>query len=254
MQYVGGKAIISKRWSNIVNQVSEGAVLWEPFCGGLNASVNLKCRVHHLSDANEALITMWRAVIEDDWMPDLNLVSRQMHAKYEKNPDPKDPWTAFLGFCCSFSGVWFGGYTGFRVHSRYLRDRSSGPAVCEPLQGINSVYRTKWKLEDRDVTLDNGSFMDLDPPDGCTVVYCDPPYEGTEGYKAAGQFDHPGFWARCRELSDNGLHVFVSELKCPGDFEVLWRGGKKRSLGNNDYMEEILCYRGPGFPGQIELI
>jgi len=46
-----------------------------------------------------------------------------------------------------------------------------------------------------------------------SVVYCDPPYEGTEGY--GNKFDHTAFWewVRTREFP-----VFVSERSAPEDF------------------------------------
>ena len=55
----------------------------------------------------------------------------------------------------------------------------------------------------------------MDIPDGA-VVYCDPPYEGTDGYEI--EFDHAEFWDWCRTVASNGNKVFVSEYKAPGDF------------------------------------
>lgn len=65
------------------------------------------------------------------------------------------------------------------------------------------------------------------------VVYCDPPYLGTEGYgrrPRAGDFDHAEFYAYCRWLASRGTRVYVSEYRMPADFECIaeW---KKLVLG-----------------------
>ena len=53
-------------------------------------------------------------------------------------------------------------------------------------------------------------------PSQC-LVYCDPPYEGTTGYKGAGVFDHSAFWETMREWSRDNI-VLVSEYTAPPDF------------------------------------
>lgn len=60
------------------------------------------------------------------------------------------------------------------------------------------------------------------------VVYCDPPYLGTEGYgrhPRAGDFGHSEFYAYCRWLASHGTRAFVSEYRMPADFECVgeWR-------------------------------
>ena len=59
------------------------------------------------------------------------------------------------------------------------------------------------------------------------VVYCDPPYAGTEGYE--GEFDHGAFWEWVRTRP---YPVYVSEYRAPEDFiPVLEK--RKRSLLND---------------------
>lgn len=73
----------------------------------------------------------------------------------------------------------------------------------ERLESLQSLERLE--MDYRDVQL----------PDGC-VVYCDPPYAGTDGYglhKSA--FDHEAFWnwaRKCERL------LFISEYSAPVDF------------------------------------
>ena len=62
------------------------------------------------------------------------------------------------------------------------------------------------------------------------LIYCDPPYQGTTGYKT-GTFDHDKFFEWCREQAKKNI-VFVSEYKAPDDFECVWKGGIKTNFAS----------------------
>ena len=55
------------------------------------------------------------------------------------------------------------------------------------------------------------------------VVYCDPPYAGTDGYGR--EFDHEAFWQWCRTRD---FPVYVSEYRAPEDFISVWCKEKRR--------------------------
>ena len=55
------------------------------------------------------------------------------------------------------------------------------------------------------------------------VVYCDPPYAGTNGYGR--EFDHEAFWQWCRSRE---LPYYVSEYRAPEDFISIWCKEKRR--------------------------
>lgn len=55
------------------------------------------------------------------------------------------------------------------------------------------------------------------------VVYCDPPYAGTNGYGRV--FDHEAFWQWCRTRD---FPVYVSEYRAPEDFISIWCKEKRR--------------------------
>ena len=61
----------------------------------------------------------------------------------------------------------------------------------------------------------------LPPLPANSLIYCDPPYKGTTRY-ATGSFDHDKFWQWCRDMSDSGHIVFVSEYNAPDDFKCIW--------------------------------
>ena len=58
-----------------------------------------------------------------------------------------------------------------------------------------------------------------------SVIYCDPPYSGTDGYGM--EFDHCRFYDWLRELP---CPAFVSEYSMPDDFTELYSISKTCSL------------------------
>lgn len=63
------------------------------------------------------------------------------------------------------------------------------------------------------------------------LIYCDPPYQGTTGYKT-GAFQHEEFFQWCRDMKAKGNIVFVSEYNAPDDFEVVWQGEIKTNFSS----------------------
>ena len=61
------------------------------------------------------------------------------------------------------------------------------------------------------------------------VVYCDPPYAGTEGYGRG--FDHEAFWQWCRTRD---FPVYVSEYRAPEDFISVWSKEKRRLFNSSN--------------------
>ena len=67
------------------------------------------------------------------------------------------------------------------------------------------------------------------PPN--SLIYCDPPYQGTTNYKNA--FNHEEFWEWCRNKTKEGHTVFISEYNAPRDFMCLWEKEIVSSLTKN---------------------
>ena len=74
------------------------------------------------------------------------------------------------------------------------------------------------------------------------VIYCDIPYEGTEGYAAA--FDHGAFydWATSRPYP-----VWVSSYEMPEGFHLAWEGELVCTMAANGnrrkVVERLWCTR-----------
>lgn len=57
------------------------------------------------------------------------------------------------------------------------------------------------------------SFLNVRPFDIEAILYCDPPYKGTQEYSTK-TFNHDLFWNLCRQWS-LFVPVYVSEFYCP---------------------------------------
>lgn len=131
-------------------------------------------------------------------------VSEADYTKINKARDPNDPMTSFVGFGCSFAGKWFGGY------ARGDGDRNYASNAASSLQQkIATLRNVRWE---------NSDYRALDYPPR-SVIYCDPPYQGTTQYGGAPEtFNWDEFWNFCREKSRLNHIVFVSEYAAPLDF------------------------------------
>jgi DNA adenine methylase len=203
MQYFGGKTRIAPKLAGFMQPFVSGAYV-EPFVGSAAVMVKISAPVRIGSDINGALITMWRALAAG-WQPPEN-VSEAEYVAVRAKGDPSDPLTAFVGIGCSFSGKWFGGYArNTRCDNYAIAAAHSLTKKIPKLQGVN------WLCSD---------YRQIDyPPE--SVIYCDPPYQGTTGYAGAGNdFNGSFFWNFCREKSKSGHRVFISEYAAPDDFKV----------------------------------
>lgn len=96
-------------------------------------------------------------------------------------------------------------------------------------EAINNVLKQVPKMQG--VIFENKPYYELKLPPK-SIVYCDPPYEGTSKYKVD-EFDHNFFWNWVRNISKQGHTVFVSEYNAPADFECVWQKEAKSSLSAN---------------------
>ena len=80
-----------------------------------------------------------------------------------------------------------------------------------------------------------------------SIIYCDPPYEGTASY-AEGGFNHSDFWDWCRKQSLTN-DVFISEYKAPDDFISILKFSQKSTLQgglqkhNNQPCENLFIHK-----------
>lgn len=219
MMYVGGKSRLSKQISEVIlADTPERGLYVEPFVGG--ASVLARMAPHFerslASDAHPDLILMWQAVQRGWEPPDIVDEEYYQSLRYAAPSAVR----GFVGFSCSFSGKWFGGFA---------RDRSTGRNFAAESARGHAKYGHVFR-ESR-VEFDCMSYEGYALGAG-DVVYLDPPYAETTGY-SVGQFDHEKFWDVAREWRDNGAHVYVSEFTAPDDWSPIWEKGRSVGLGGH---------------------
>lgn len=222
MIYMGSKARIAKHILPIIlRDRTEGQFYVEPFCGGCNMID--KVRGNRIAnDKNAYLIQMWRHLIKG-WEPPMVIekdfyyaVREAWKQKSEAFPPELMGW---VGFTASYGGTFFRGYSGHAcITTNGVRDYIG--------EGARNLQRQVDNL--RGVCFLNRDYKDLVLLSKC-IIYCDPPYRGTEGYQDA--VDHRDFWEWCRKKVKQGHKVFVSEYCAPDDFRCIWEMGVKTTLG-----------------------
>lgn len=218
MQYFGGKARIGKHIVEYLQSIrKENQTYIEPFVGA-GWVMSLMDGERYGYDKHPYLIAMYRE-IQNGWKPPTNLTKEEY--EQAKNGEYPNYLTGFIGFGCSFAGKWFGGYA-----------RSGDRNYC--LNAHNSIMKKMETMQD--VEFECKDYLDL-KPEG-TLIYCDPPYQGTTQYgKIVGDFDSEQFWNKVREWSKNNT-VVVSEYNAPDDFEAVWVRETKTDIRNKNNERE----------------
>jgi len=216
MQYMGSKNRISKELKPFLERNLNGENWYiEPFVGGANMidKINYDKRIG--ADFNEYLIEMWKA-LQGGWIPPSE-ITKEDYDYCKNNKDKDKKLSSFIGFLCSFGGKWFGGYA----------KNSKGDNYAE--RGSRILTKQVSSLEG--VIFKNGSYSEMEIPSN-SVIYCDPPYEGTTKYKD--DFNHNEFWEWCRQKVNESNFVYVSEYNAPNDFICIWQKEVKTVLNKND--------------------
>ena len=206
MGYLGGKFYSLKYILPILNNLRiPGQNYVEPFSGGYTV-------IQHISnprignDIHRYITALYKAVIAG-WDPPTE-VSKEYYTDIRYNRDSyPDELVGFVGFFCSFGGIWMGSYANPNKKSRNYA-----------LNGYRTVKRTANRL--RGCKIENVDYRDLAIP-SMSLIYCDPPYRGVTGYKDVPKFDHDQFWQWCRDRSCEGHTVVISELSAPSDFSCI---------------------------------
>jgi DNA adenine methylase len=219
MKYMGSKLRFKKEILPIILSAREKDQSYvEPFAGGMNMISEVDGN-RIANDIHYYLIEMWKKLIEG-WIPEK--ISKDEYLKIKNYPNNYHPsLVGWAGFNCSYSGKWFGGFAGeVRTKIGTTRDYQ--------IEALNNVIKQVEKM--KGVKFYNKSFSELELPQS-SIVYCDPPYQGTTGYM--NKFDHECFWRWVRDISKQGHSVFVSEYNAPDDFLCIWEKEAKSSLSSN---------------------
>lgn len=221
MRYLGGKSRIAKELIAVLNTYRlPGQLFVEPFLGGCNV-LPLMDNPRLGAEINPSLIMLYKA-LQAGYVPPTE-ISEADYAALKNSPD--SPLKGFVGVTCSFSGKWFGGYARSGTRNYALNGKNTALKTAPLLNGAELVAC---------------SYEQLNIPNG-SLVYCDPPYEGTTGY--GGTFNHDAFWDWVRVLSKR-CSVLVSGYKAPPDFEVVWEKQRNFEMGPGTRLEKLFKLKG----------
>lgn len=206
MHFLGGKSKTCNQIATYLNSIRQlDQTFWSPFVGAGWVEQKINIGPIYLSDSHPYLIALWRA-LQSGWVPPKIVTEAEYQEAKAGMYD--DALTGFIGFGCSFSGKWWGGYAkpipGKTTNEKY--QRYSAESVVKKIHKMKSPQ------------FFNADFFTEQPPDSNCIIYCDPPYHGTTGYNGAGEFDSTLFWAQVRKLDHLGHTVIVSEYEAPQDF------------------------------------
>jgi len=219
--YMGGKNRISKYLIPVMESNRRGRTWVEPFIGGGN-TIDKVGGTRIGADINHYLIDFWGS-IQKGWVPP-NHVTKDEYHWIKQNKEHNTTLTLWAGISCSYGGKWFGGWINDYGESKRRKD---GSLPNHQKESKRSVLKQVEKI--KNIKLVCCSYDDLEiPPD--SLIYCDPPYAGTEGYKDA--FDNSKFWQWCRDKSAEGHQVYISEYSAPDDFLCVKEIKTITQLGN----------------------
>lgn len=213
MKYMGSKARIAKDIAPIIKEIMQDNgfdIYIEPFVGGANMIQHIDSTIRIGYDNNPYLIAFWKA-IQRGWNP---LTEVQMSKElYQDIKDHKDKYppevVALAGFCATYNAKWFGGYAG-TVKTKINTYRNYYD------EAVRNVLKQAEHI--KYVAFDTADYREIQIKD--TLIYCDPPYQGTTGYKDS--FDHEEYWNWVRKMSKDNI-VLCSEYTAPADFKCIWQ-------------------------------
>lgn len=209
MTYLGSKERLASKIVPFLNNLRQPGQLYvEPFVGSCSIFEKMSCPKIG-SDAMKSLIYLWRDLMDNLFIEPASL-SKEEYDALMKDPEPSS-LQAYAGFFWSFSSLYNKGYS----HEAYHH----GKSFPEALQRAERMARQR----------DNGflkllacSFHKVDVEGA--LIYCDPPYKGTEPYKGAPGFSHEDFYSWCLAMKAKGNTLVISEYSMPtnlGFYEVL---------------------------------
>lgn len=223
MRYFGGKARIAKKVAEFLNQFTEGKDYYEPFCGALNVTQHIKARRIFASDLKRELISLHQHIQSGGDVP--SGVPEDFYQQVKSNPNAPDWLKAFVGFGCSYSGKWWGGYARGGVGRSYASN-----ARNTLLKKMQCLMGARFKC---------GSYSDCVRPEAPSIIYCDIPYKDSTKY-STGCFDHQEFYLWAEKMQSEGHKVFVSEYShnVPDGWEVVFQVESKKDIRDKDGIQQ----------------
>lgn len=237
MKYMGSKNRHSNELLKIILKDRKSDQWYiEPFVGGFNM-IDKVAGNRIANDSHYYLIELFKA-IQLGWKPPIN-ITEQEYQNIRINKNNYEPaLVGFVGFGCSYSGKWFGGYARGNTNKGEPRNycNESRKNILKQYDGIQGIK------------IINKFYSDVELPPN-SIVYCDPPYFQTTNYTNV--FDHDIFWEWVRQLVKKNHSVFVSEYTAPDDFIPIWSKQVNNTLvkntGSKKGIEKLFVHNSTNF-------
>lgn len=226
MQYMGGKARVAKQISAVMlARTKHRKSYLEPFVGG--GWVAAQMAPHFASaragDIMPDVVLMWQAV-QEGWRPPLHVSRGMWDALRYQQPSPD---RAFAGFACSFGGKFFRGWVDDS------REITSGSAAA----GSRAIDKKRAAFAD--ITLRNVDYAAWSVSSE-TLVYCDPPYVGTEPFPGVPAWDDERFWLTALKWVTDGADVYVSGYVAPDGWVPIWHKYTQSSMNRDNNSTKVV--------------
>ena len=230
MKYMGSKNRIAKYLIPIISENRNGRTWVEPFVGGCNMIDKIDGnRIG--ADSNVYLIALLKG-IQTGWEPP-EFISKEKHKDIMKNKDKYDnKMVGWASTVCTFRSTG-GGYCGIYIVKNDIVRNSQTEA-------INNVKKQAPNL--KGIDFQHCDYKKLIIPHN-SLIYCDPPYKNTQQYKNVNKFDSVEFWQWCRDMTNMGHIVYISEYQAPDDFECVWSMKLSSGLSNNTNIEKLFTLK-----------
>ena len=220
MKYMGSKNRIAKHLLPIMLAECEkhDITTWvEPFVGGANMIDKVPDTFERIGyDLNDHVIHALIDIRDNaEELPDS--VSEEYFVSLSGTPPGKI--TSWIRCACAYGGRFGNGYARQVSNPRYKKTIAQ--------EGFNNALKQSPKIQSVQFICDSYENLSFEN----TLIYCDPPYAGTSGYKT-GAFNHDKFFDWCREQAKKNI-VFVSEYNAPDDFIEVWQGEIKTNFASN---------------------
>lgn len=226
---MGSKSRIAKYIVPIIQKYIDNnnvKIYIEPFVGGANVIDKISCKKKIGGDKQQYLIALYQNLNRISELP--KFVTKEHYSdvrlSFNNNTDKYEDWyKGGVGFLASYNGRFFdGGYAGI-VHTKSGIDRNYYDEAKRNLEAqIIDLQNVEWRC---------GDYKNICGDIKSSVIYCDPPYQGTKQYGISKNFDYDIFWSWCREMSKNNI-VIISEHSAPDDFRCIWEQDVKRTIDN----------------------
>lgn len=144
---------------------------------------------------------------------------------------------AIAGILASYNSKWFAGYA--KTHIAKAPSDKNVVVRNYYQESINNVLKQMPNLID--VKFICGDYKTIETSNA--MIYCDPPYENTTGFKD--KFNHSDYWEWVRKVSVDNF-VLCSEYQAPDDFIEIWSGDVKITLDNasrSKSTEKLFTYK-----------